>query len=59
VALSERGLIDEYRILVNPVALPSGKPLFAGLPRDLPLTLVGSRVFGNGNVLLRYEPRRS
>jgi dihydrofolate reductase len=58
VALSERGLIDEYRILVNPVALPSGKPLFEGLTRDLPLTLVGSRVFGNGNVLLRYEPRR-
>jgi dihydrofolate reductase len=58
-ALAERGLIDEYRLLVNPVALSEGKPLLKGLGRDLPLTLLGSRVFGNGNVLLRYEPRRS
>ena len=25
VSLAERGLIDEYRILVNPIALPEGK----------------------------------
>jgi dihydrofolate reductase len=59
VSLSERGLIDEYRLLVNPIAIPDGKPVFMGLRRDLPLALVGSRVFKNGNVLLRYEPRRA
>jgi dihydrofolate reductase len=59
VSLAERGLIDEYRLLVNPIALPEGKAVFKGLRRDLPLKLVGSRVFGTGNVLLRYEPRRN
>jgi dihydrofolate reductase len=34
----------------------SGKPLFAGLTQDLALRLVGTRTFGNGNVLLRYVP---
>ncbi len=58
VSLAERGLIDEYRLMVNPIALPDGKPVFKGLRLDVPLTLVGSRVFKNGNVLLRYEPRR-
>jgi dihydrofolate reductase len=58
VGLAERGLIDEYRLMVNPIAIPEGKPLFKGLARDLSLTLVGSRTFRNGNVLLRYAPRR-
>jgi dihydrofolate reductase len=59
VSLSERSLIDEYRLLVNPIALPDGKAVFTGLRADLPLTLVGSRVFKNGNVLLRYSRSRA
>ena len=32
-ALMNLGLIDEYRIIVNPVILGKGKPLFKGLER--------------------------
>ncbi len=58
-ALATRGLIDEYRILVNPVALGDGKPVLKGLQEDLQLTLIDTRTFASGNVLLRYEPRQA
>jgi dihydrofolate reductase len=59
VSLAERGLIDEYRIMVNPVAIGEGTPLLHGLTRDLPLRLVESRAFRSGNVLLCYLPATS
>lgn len=49
------GLFDEYRLLVNPVVLGSGRPLFRGGER-LDLRLVSSRAFAGGNVLLCYRP---
>ena len=55
-SLAAEGLIDEYRIMVNPVLVGRGKPVFAGLARDVSLTLLGTRTFGNGNVLLTYAP---
>lgn len=58
-SLAQRGLIDELRIMINPIALPSGRPLFSGLEADLPLRLVDTRVFGSGNVLLTYAPKSS
>jgi dihydrofolate reductase len=52
------GLIDEYQIVLNPVALGQGKSQFAGLPAPLSLKLSKTRTFGNGCVLLCYEPSR-
>jgi dihydrofolate reductase len=57
-SLSEHGLIDEYRIMVNPIALADGKPLFEGMKADLPLKLLRARTFESGNVLLYYERAR-
>jgi dihydrofolate reductase len=58
-ALLQAGLVDELRIMVNPVALGNGKPLFAGLRDRVNLKLVNSRVFDSGNVLLSYQPEQS
>jgi dihydrofolate reductase len=55
-ALTKLGLIDEYRIIINPVVLGGGKPLLQGLNESLKLVLVETRRFSSGTVLLRYQP---
>ena len=54
--LAQMGLIDEYRIMVNPLILGNGKPLLQGIKDRLPLKLLKTRTFRNGNVLLYYQP---
>jgi dihydrofolate reductase len=46
------GLINEYRLMINPVILGGGKPLFS---EHRKLKLLKSWEFKNGNVLLCYE----
>jgi dihydrofolate reductase len=53
---AEHGLIDTYQIMVDPVAIGNGIPLFHGLKRQLDLTLTSTRTFKSGVVLLNYEP---
>jgi dihydrofolate reductase len=53
--LSQAGLIDGYQVVVNPIVLGGGRTLFDGVER-FGMSLVSSRVFGNGNVLLSYAP---
>jgi dihydrofolate reductase len=53
--LVQDGLIDEFRIMVNPLALGDGKALFNGLPGRLKLELITTRTFKSGNVLLYYR----
>lgn len=55
-SLIRAGLIDEYRIMVNPVILGSGVPLFKSLDENLRLKLVKTKTFKSGNVLLYYVP---
>jgi dihydrofolate reductase len=54
--LADAGLIDEFQIVLNPVAVGNGRTLFEGVKRKLPMTLTHSRAFGNGNIVLFYQP---
>ncbi len=56
VACIEHGLIDEFRIMVNPVILGQGKTLFKGIQEMLNLKLIKTKSFKAGNILLYYEP---
>jgi dihydrofolate reductase len=55
VSLISLGLVDELRIMVNPVVLGNGKSLFNGLRGKLDLKLLKTRTFSSGNVLLYYQ----
>jgi dihydrofolate reductase len=48
------GLVDEWRLYVNPVVIGRGRRLFPDAWLDL--QLVETRTFGNGVVMLRYVP---
>ena len=54
--LAEQGLIDEYQIMVDPVALGDGTPLFKNIRHQLNLKLISTRTFKSGVVLLCYKP---
>ena len=58
VSFMEHGLIDEFRVMVNPLVLGDGKSLFKGIQGKLDLKLIKTQTFKNGNVLLYYEPQR-
>jgi len=58
-ALSKQGLIDEYRLIVLPVAVGTGLPLFKELANPLPLTLIEARSFSSGAVAHVYRPLRT
>lgn len=49
-------LIDEYRLVVHPVALGAGLPLFSGLRQPIDLRLVSSTAFASGVVGAVYHP---
>ena len=55
-ALSRSGLIDEYRLVILPVALGNGLPLFKDLPRPLRVDLAEARSFPGGTVIHVYQP---
>ena len=58
LALAERGLIDEYELVVHPRLAGHGPTLSAGLSKHVDLTLVSRLDLGSGAVAMRYEPRR-
>lgn len=54
-SFAELGLIDEYRLFVNPVVLGGGTPYFPALEERIDLELVETRTFGSRVVYLRYR----
>lgn len=55
-ALSNLGLIDEYRLVIEPVALGDGLPMFKALQAPLRLHLVEAKTFGTGTAVHVYQP---
>ena len=51
----ELGLVDEYRLLVQPVVLGKGKRFFPVAREPISLRLAETRTFASGVVYLRYE----
>jgi dihydrofolate reductase len=49
-------LIDEYRLMVFPIVVGSGKRLFADGLEETVLRLVDTTTFGSGVVVLTYQP---
>jgi dihydrofolate reductase len=54
--LAQARLIDEYQIVLNPIILGAGRTMFEGLKKPINLKRTKSRAFGNGNMVLSYEP---
>ena len=55
-SLIKHRLIDEYHLLLNPVAIGSGLPIFNDLENNLMLTPVKSKQFSCGTIMLCYKP---
>jgi dihydrofolate reductase len=55
-SLLQMGLVDELRIMVNPVVIGAGKSLFWTARDRISLRLLKSTQFNSGNVLLYYRP---
>ena len=56
--LIDHDLIDEFRIMINPLILGNGTPMFQNITAKIDLQLLKTKVFGNGNVLLNYIPKK-
>ena len=53
-SLADACLLDELRLMVNPVVIGGGAPVLDGLTARLDLRFRDVRTFDSGNVLLTY-----
>ncbi len=55
-SLIKQNLIDEYILFINPAALGKGMGIFNGLNSKLNLSLIESKAYDCGIVVIRYKP---
>jgi dihydrofolate reductase len=55
-SLTRLGLVDEYRLILQPVALGQGLPLFKDLTAPMRLELVDAQTYNTGAALHVYRP---
>lgn len=58
-SLIKEGLIDEYHLFVNPVAIGQGMSIFGALSEKQSLSLVHATAFDSGITVLCYTPKNS
>lgn len=54
---AENRLIDDYLIMIDPVAIGSGTSIFQGIEHRLQLSLKNVQTFNSGVILLHYKPK--
>jgi dihydrofolate reductase len=52
-------LVDEYRLMVFPIVLGTGKKLFGDTDDSAVLELADSKVLDTGTLILTYRPVRA
>ena len=55
--LAENNLVDTYMLMLDPVVLGDGTPIFHGIKRQPDLKLKESRQFKSGVMMLTYQPK--
>jgi dihydrofolate reductase len=58
-SLTNEGLIDEFQLVVCPVVLGSGKPLFRDKVHPFGMRLLKTQAFDRGTVLLAYTAAKA
>jgi len=54
-SLLQAGLVDEYRVILQPVLIGRGNRLFKDITERISLKLMSARTFGSGVALLSYK----
>jgi dihydrofolate reductase len=54
-SLLQAGLVDEYRVILQPVLIGRGNSLFKDVTERMHLKLISARTFGSGVALLSYQ----
>jgi riboflavin biosynthesis pyrimidine reductase len=57
--LIKEKLIDELYLFINPVAIGNGMTIFKDLNEVQKYTLIESKAFESGKILLRYEVKKN
>ena len=58
-SLIKLGLIDEFLLFINPVAIGNGMTIFKDLNEIQKFNMIKSIAFDSGEVLLHYEARKA
>ncbi len=57
VAFGELGVVDEYQLCIQPIILGNGLTLFKNIQSRIDLTLIKTKTFGSGAVVLYYQTK--